>query len=112
MNRGNKSASWNDKHNLEVLWYLYNRADTLKSKHEKDFLTQKFEIYLGSDLNYLIRYYQWVIRRNHGVYSKYKNTLNNISLSNLVMQLETYQECHGITLPDNQQVYKTYSYKT
>ena len=29
MNRGNKSASWNDKLNLEVLWYLYNRGDTL-----------------------------------------------------------------------------------
>ena len=31
MNRGNKSASWNDKLDLEVLWYLYNWADTLKS---------------------------------------------------------------------------------
>ena len=52
--------------------------------------------------------YQWVILRSHEVYSKYKNTLNNISLSNLVMQLETYQVCQGITLPDNQQVYKIY----
>ena len=25
------------------------------------------------------------------------------SLSNLILQLETYQECQGITLPDNQQ---------
>ena len=31
MNRGNKSARWNDKLVLEVWWYLYNRADTLKS---------------------------------------------------------------------------------
>ena len=31
MNRGNKSFSWNDKLDLEVLWYLYIRADTLKS---------------------------------------------------------------------------------
>ena len=26
-----KSASWNDKLDQDVLWYLYNRADTLKS---------------------------------------------------------------------------------
>ena len=33
MNRGNKSVSWNDKLDLEVfdIWYLRNRADTLKS---------------------------------------------------------------------------------
>ena len=73
------------------------------SKNEKDFITPKLEIYVGSDLNYLIRYYEWVIPRNHEVYSKYEGTLNNISLSNLILQLKTYQECQGIRLPDNQQ---------
>ena len=63
------------------------------SKHEKDFLTPKFEIYVGIDLKYLIRYYEWVIPRNHVVCSKYESTLNNISLNNLILQLETYQEC-------------------
>ena len=29
MNRGKKSASSNDKLDLEVLWYLYNSADTV-----------------------------------------------------------------------------------
>ena len=41
--------------------------------------------------------------RNHEVYAKYENTLNNISLSNLILQLEKYQECQGIALSDNQQ---------
>ena len=81
------------------------------SKHEKDFVTPKFEIYVGSNLNYLIRYYEWVILRNHEVYSKYESTLNNISLSNLILQLETYQECQGITLPENQQAIHTVSKK-
>ena len=40
MNRGNKSVSWNDKLDLEVfdIWYLRNRADTLKSDSNQNTL--------------------------------------------------------------------------
>ena len=72
-------------------------ADCVLLKRADDvFELNKFEIYIGSSLQFKVRVYAWEIPKNHLLYEKYDNSMVNITISNLVCYLEGSPLCHGI----------------
>ena len=67
------------------------------------YVTSKFDLYIDKELNYLVRYYEWVVPKQHPVYKRYEGSMLNITLTNFISHLKSYSLCIGITAPDSQQ---------
>ena len=67
------------------------------------YVTSKFDLYMDKELNYLMRYYEWVVPKQHPVYKRYEGSMLNITLTNFISHLKNYSLCIGITAPDSQQ---------
>ena len=70
---------------------------------EDRYVTSKFHLYIDKELNYLVRYYEWVVPKQHPVYKRYEGSKLNITLTNFITHLKSYSLCIGITAPDSQQ---------
>ena len=70
---------------------------------EDQYVTSKFDQYVDKELNYLVRYYEWVVPKQHSVYKRYEGSMLDITLTNFISRLKTYSLCIGITAPDSQQ---------
>ena len=70
---------------------------------EDQCVTSKFDLYIDKELNYLVRYYEWVVPKQHSVYKRYEGSMLNITLTNFISHLKNYSLCIGITAPDSQQ---------
>ena len=70
---------------------------------EDQCVTSKFALYIGKELNSLVRYYEWVVPKQHPLYKKYQGSMLNITLTNFISHLKSYSLCIGITAPDSQQ---------
>ena len=70
---------------------------------EDQCVTSKFALYIDKELNSLVRYYEWVVPKQHPLYKKYQGSMLNITLINFVSHLKSYSLCIGITAPDSQQ---------
>ena len=55
-----------------------------------------FEIYGNEDLTFCVRVYLWKLPINHEIYTSNHHSLKNITLSNLVHVLHSYELCVGI----------------
>ena len=82
-------------------------SETEKRVHasytEDQYVTSKFGLYVGNELNYLVRYYEWVVSKQHPDYKRYEGSMLAITLTNFISHLKTYSLCIGITAPDSQQ---------
>ena len=54
------------------------------------------EIYVNEDLTVFVRVYLWKLPINHEIYTSNDHSLKNITLSNLVHVLHSYELCVGI----------------
>ena len=70
---------------------------------EDQYVTSKFDQYVDKELNYLVRYYEWVVPKQHSVYKRYEGSMLNITLINFISHLKSYSLCIGITVPDSEQ---------
>ena len=70
---------------------------------EDQYVTSKFDLYVDKELNYLVRYYEWVVPKQHPVYKRYEGSMLNITLTNFISYLKSYSLCIGITALDSQQ---------
>ena len=70
---------------------------------EEQYVSSKFNLYVDKELNYLVRYYEWVVPKQHPVYKRYKGSMLNIASTNFISHLKSYSLCIGITAPDSQQ---------
>ena len=55
-----------------------------------------FEIYVNEDSTFFVRVYLWKLPINHGIYTSNHHSLKNITLSNLVHVLHSYELCLGL----------------
>ena len=62
----------------------------------KSYEISSMDIYVGEDLEFIIRVYSWCIPLDHEIYTKYKKTMKNITLSNLIKVISYYNICSGI----------------
>lgn len=56
----------------------------------------QFEIYVDDSLSFTIRGYTWSLPDDHEIYSTYKRSVRNITLSNLIKVVSTYKFCPGV----------------
>ena len=70
---------------------------------EDQYVSSKFDLYVGKELSYLVRYYEWVVPKQHPVYKRYKGSMLNIASTNFISHLKSYSLCIGITAPNSQQ---------
>ena len=70
---------------------------------EDQYVSSKFDLYVDKELSYLVRYYEWVVPKQHPVYKTYKGSMLNIALTNFISHLKSYSLCIGITAPNSQQ---------
>ena len=57
---------------------------------EDQYVTSKFDLYVDKELNYLVRYYEWVVPKQHPVYKRYEGSMLNITLTNFISYLKSY----------------------
>ena len=56
-------------------------------------VTWKFDLYVDKELNYSVRYYEWVVQKQHPVYKRYEGSKLNITLTNFITHLQSYSLC-------------------
>ena len=60
----------------------------------------KYELFVDQSLHFTLRIYGWMLPDNHSLYLKFERNLYNLSLSNLIREIEHLNLCIGITQPD------------
>ena len=76
-------------------WQMSDKQNHIFQK-SKSYEISSMDIYVGEDLEFIIRVYSWCIPLDHEIYTKYKKTMKNITLSNLIKVISYYNICSGI----------------
>ena len=56
-----------------------------------------YEIHSNETLQFIIRYFLWCLPREHEIYNTYSRSFENITVTNLIKELESYVICPGVT---------------
>ncbi|XP_066926583.1 uncharacterized protein [Clytia hemisphaerica] len=67
-------------------------------KNEREYLLPKFQIFVKEDLTFRLRCYGWVLSSSNTEVLKDYTSMRGITLSNLIIVLEKYQLCKGVSL--------------
>ena len=70
------------------------------SSHINDYLLPKFEIFVDSSLHFSLRVFGWMLTKDHDLYEKYERSFANVTLSNLIQEIEQSLLCKGVDIPD------------
>ena len=76
-------------------WQISDKENHIFQK-SKSYEISSIDIYVGEDLEFIIRVFSWCIPLDHEIYTKYKKTMKNITLSNLIKVISYYNICSGI----------------
>ena len=76
-------------------WQISDRQNHIFQKI-KSYEISSVDIYVDEDLKFIIRKFSWCIPLDHEIYTKYKKTMKNITLSNLIKVISYYNICSGI----------------
>ena len=76
-------------------WQTSDKQNHIFQK-SKSYEISSIDIYVGEDLEFIIRVFSWCIPLDHEIYTKYKKTMKNITLSNLIKVISYYNICSGI----------------
>ena len=76
-------------------WQISDKQNHIFQK-SKSYEISSVDIYVGEDLEFIIRVFSWSIPLDHEIYTKYKKTMKNITLSNLIKVISYYNICSGI----------------
>ena len=71
------------------------------SKMHDELVAAIYEIYVEKSLQYLIRVYEWILPKDHLLYTRFNNSFENITLSNFISIIQSYVLCNGISLPED-----------
>ena len=88
------NAQWN----IDVL----PDQSMLVSQRQAQFTISSFEIHVNADLIFTIRVFGWLIPQENILYRKYSRSMENVTLSSLISELEHNFICSGITQADLQ----------
>ena len=76
-------------------WQISDKQNHIFQK-SKSYEISIIDIYVGEGLEFIIRVFSWCIPLDHEIYTKYKKTMKNITLSNLIKVISYYNICSGI----------------
>ena len=75
-------------------WQISDKENHIFKK-SKSYEISSIDIYVGEDLEFIIRVFSWCIPLDHEIYTKYKKAMKNITLSYLIKVI-SYNICSGI----------------
>ena len=82
-------------------WHIIFQEDRVILKlHQVPYLLPKYEIIVDDSLGYSISLFGWLLPDDHELYLENKRTVRNITVSNLVNKLMSYQQCSGVCAND------------
>ena len=56
-----------------------------------------YEVHTNETLQFIIRSFLWCIPRDHEIYNTHSRSFENITVTNLIKELESYVICPGVT---------------
>ena len=78
-------------------WSVHENSDYIEVRLvQNDFIVPKFQLFTDVSLNFSIRVFGWMLPKGHSIYTKYQQSNFNVSVSNLIAEIETYVICDGI----------------
>lgn len=79
-------------------WTVEQRTDrVILRKMENDLQLPKFEVTIDDSLGYAVNIYGWFLPEDHELYISTLRSVNNITVSDLVKQLEGLNICPGVS---------------
>ena len=66
---------------------------------EEPFVLPKYELVIKESFKYTFIIYGLVMPFSHEIYSQYERSVENVTVSQLISKLETYDICGGVSLP-------------
>ena len=82
---------------LPLHWIYTTTPDRLLLKNNNPkFVIPEYEIIIEVNLKYAIKMFSWFLPAEHSLNSKTKMTMNNITVSNLIINLELFVMCGGV----------------
>ena len=83
---------------LPEAWNIFSDINNVKIlKQDGIHVLPHFEIIVDTELQFSVNVYMWKLPDDHKIYVEYKRTVRNITLSNLIISLSSYQLCNGIS---------------
>ena len=83
---------------LPSSWEIVHNNDNIVFKYNDDIHhVPKYEIYTNDTLAFKIRYFLWMLPSNHEIYTTYSHSFQNVTVSNLITILTSYDVCNGIS---------------
>ena len=83
---------------LPGAWEIFPDIHDVKILKQDDVhVLPHFEILVDTELQFTVSVYMWKLPDDHEIYIKHKRTVRNITLSNLIISLSSYQLCNGIS---------------
>ena len=76
-------------------WQISDKQNHIFQK-SKSYEISSTDIYVDEDLEFIIHVFFWCVPLDHEIYTKYKKTMKNITLSNLIKVISNYSICSGI----------------
>ena len=73
----------------------------------QEYVLPKFEIYVDNSLSFSLRIFGWMLSDDHELYSIFKRSFENVTLSNFILKLNEYDICKGIDVPDPKKYFST-----
>ena len=67
-------------------------------KVNSSFVIPEFEVYVDVDLKFSLRIFGWFLKQNQNIYLKYRHSLENITLSNLIYLIESFVISDGVKI--------------
>ena len=78
-------------------WTLQELEDRIVLKKNKESLQiPELELIIDDSLGYTILVYGWLLPEDHDLYSKNLRSINNVTVSDLVKDMEHYLVCPGV----------------
>lgn len=89
------------KLSLDPIWSLQIQETLITiTCQSSPHLLPKYEIFINESLYFTIRFYGWMLPDDHELYIEVDRTLKNITVSNLIIKIQSYGLCNGIVTPD------------
>ena len=78
-------------------WAIEPTKDSLVlKKSDNQFKVPKFTVVIDDGLGFTIKIYDWLLPENHVIYTSLKRSLRNVTVSNLIKNIESFILCEGL----------------
>ena len=68
------------------------------SKFDSNYITPKYELFIDQNLGFVLHVYGWLLQEGCPITCQYEKQMQNVFLSQLLKELDSYQLCKGLDI--------------